>query len=158
MILKFFLIPIIAGSIATAGITAFMWLVNKSGLANADMVRAVGSLFTRSREDALKIGLIIHFLAGIIISTFYLLVLTMLPLTTPLETVAVGGIIGFIHGFAFSFFLVILAENHPLPEYQQADFQVAVAHILGHVVYGLLIGATLVVLANSGLVFSGLVK
>jgi hypothetical protein len=104
MILKFFLIPIIAGSIATAGITAFMWLVNKSGLANADMVRAVGSLFTRSREDALKIGLIIHFLAGIIISTFYLLVLTMLPLTTPLETVAVGGIIGFIHGFAFSFF------------------------------------------------------
>jgi hypothetical protein len=43
-----------------------------------------------------------------------------------------------------SFILVIaVAEHHPLPEFREAGFTVAVAHVVGHVVYGALVGLVL---------------
>jgi len=40
-----------------------------------------------------------------------------------------------------SFALVVLvAEHHPLERFQKAGMGVAVAHLLGHLVYGLIIG------------------
>lgn len=139
--MRLILIPIFAGFIATGGITLVLWLIDKSGWTNADMVRAIGSLFTKSYENALRVGLIIHFTMGIIISAVYLHFLALLNLPSLTSVVFVGGIIGFVHGFVFSFGLVIMAENHPVEKFKEADFEVAVAHILGHIVYGLLIGA-----------------
>ncbi len=150
MELRLLVIPIIAGFIATAGITGVLWLIDKTGWTKADMVRALGSLFTKSYENSLKVGLVIHFMAGIIISAVYLHILSILSLTSLVSAVFVGGIIGFVHGFAFSFVMVIIAEQHPVPEFQQADFHVAVAHILGHIVYGMIIGAIFALLAMAG--------
>ena len=36
-----------------------------------------------------------------------------------------------------------VAENHPLPEFQQAGFSVAVAHWAAHIVYGFVVGLTI---------------
>ena len=60
--LRLILMPIVAGFIATVGITGVLWAINKSGWTNADMIRAIGSFFTKSYENALRIGLIIHFI------------------------------------------------------------------------------------------------
>jgi hypothetical protein len=38
--------------------------------------------------------------------------------------------------------MVIMSEHHPVEKFRQTDFQVALAHILGHVIYGGLIGVT----------------
>lgn len=151
MEIRLILIPLIAGSIATVGITVVLWLITKSGWTNADMVRAVGSLFTKKYENALKVGLVIHFLSGIIISAVYLHILSLLNVTTFFTAFCVGGVIGFVHGFAFSFIIVVAAEQHPLEKFQEADFQVALAHIVGHVVYGMIIGAIFAVLASVGI-------
>jgi len=35
---------------------------------------------------------------------------------------------------------LILAEHHPVEKFQNAGFQVAIAHFFSHIVYGLLIG------------------
>ena len=64
--LRLVLMPIVAGVIATGGMTAFLWSINRTGWTNADMVRAVGSLATKSYDNALRVGLIVHFVNGII--------------------------------------------------------------------------------------------
>jgi hypothetical protein len=148
--LRLVIIPIIAGIVATGGITAVLWIINKTGWTKADMVRAVGSLFTKKIENALKAGLVMHFLAGIIISGIYLHILSILNLQNAAGIIFVGGIMGFIHGFIFSFVMVIYAEHHPVKEFQEADFEVAIAHVLGHIVYGLLIGAMFAILRAMG--------
>jgi hypothetical protein len=140
--LQYIYIPVIAGIIGTSGITAFLWAIDKSGWANADMVRAVGSLFTKAYENALRVGLMVHFTAGIIISAIYLHFLSILNLPGFLSLIFIGGVIGFVHGFVFSFVMVIMSEHHPVEKFRQTDFQVALAHILGHVIYGGLIGVT----------------
>ena len=49
--------------------------------------------------------------------------------------------IGVFHGVAFGFLLVVtVAEHHPLEQYRNAGFEVAIAHFAGHVIYGILVG------------------
>lgn len=147
----YIVLPILAGFIATAGITLTLWLINKTGWTNADMVRAIGSLFTKDINNSLRIGLFVHFVGGIIISGVYLHILSILKLTLIIEYLLVGSILGFVHGFILSFGIVIFAEHHPVKEFQEADFEVAIAHILGHVAYGLIIGAIFAVLQIQGM-------
>ena len=47
------ILTIIAGLIGTGGMTLVMWLIQKSGMANADMVRAIGSIFSRNLDESL---------------------------------------------------------------------------------------------------------
>lgn len=129
-----------AGIIATAGMTALLWLFDKTGKINANMVRAIGSAVTRSAETSLWPGLIIQFVSGILFAFIYMTALNMLQLQGILSLVIAGGVIGFAHGFAFSFVMVILAEHHPVEKFQNAGFQVAIVHFLAHIIYGLLVG------------------
>ena len=129
-----------AGIIATAGMTALLWLFDKTGKTNANMVRAIGSAVTRSAETSLWPGLVIQFVSGILFAFIYMTALNMVQLQGILSLVIAGGVIGFAHGFAFSFVMVILAEHHPVEKFQNAGFQVAIVHFLAHIVYGLLVG------------------
>lgn len=138
--MEFLLVSIVAGLIGTWGMTMVLYIITRSGLANADMVRALGSSLTRSLETSLFPGLIIHFAAGIPFAMLYVGAFGILGLSNLSQLVLAGGIIGLAHGFAFSFILVILAEYHPVELFQQAGFSVAVSHFIAHIIYGLLIG------------------
>jgi hypothetical protein len=142
ILLAFFLIlALIAGIIGTGGMTLFMHLVTRSGIANADMVRAIGSFFTRSLESAFSVGLILHFLVGIIFAIFYFLFFSFAGVSGFPNSGIAGLIFGFIHGFKMSFLLVItVSERHPMGEFRTAGISVAIAHIIGHLIYGLLVG------------------
>ena len=131
---------VLAGIIATAGMTAFLWLIDKTGKVNANMVRALGSALTRSVETSLVPGLIIHFVSGIFFAFIYIYALNMIQLGSLFSLALAGGIIGFAHGFAFSFIMVILAEHHPVERFQNAGFQVAIVHFIAHIIYGILVG------------------
>ncbi len=131
---------IIAGLIGTSGMTLLLWSVDRFKRINANMVRALGSALTRSIETSLLPGLVFQYISGIIFAFIYLYFLQMLKLSGVLSFLVAGGIIGFAHGFAFSFIMVILAEHHPVEKFQNAGFQVAIIHLIAHIVYGLLIG------------------
>ncbi|RMF61100.1 MAG: hypothetical protein D6748_02530 [Calditrichaeota bacterium] len=148
--MQYIVLPIIGGFIATIGITTVLWLIDKSGWTRADMVRAVGSFFTKSYENSLKIGLAVHFAAGILISGVYLHILSLLQLNNAVLLTGMGGLLGFVHGFIVSFGIVIFAEHHPVKQFKEADFQVALAHLLGHIVYGLILGLFFAVLQKLG--------
>lgn len=62
---------IVAGMLATMAMCTLLELITRSRLTNADMVRAVGSLFTRSYEGSLIPGLIIQFSFGIVFAFLY---------------------------------------------------------------------------------------
>ncbi len=65
----------------------------------------------------------------------------------------VGGGLGMIHGLIMSLILIAaVADAHPLEEFQQRSFSIALSHWVGHVAYGLVVGA---VIGASGLVVAG---
>ena len=69
--MNFIIIGIISGVIGTAGMTSFLWLVDRSGKVNANMVRAVGSAVTGAYGNSLFPGNLVHFSSGIIFAIVY---------------------------------------------------------------------------------------
>ncbi|HSR17023.1 MAG TPA: hypothetical protein VLM39_02930 [Ignavibacteriaceae bacterium] len=132
---------VVAGLIGTGGMVMALRAITKSGWANADMVRALGSLFTHTIDNSFGIGIVVHFTSGIIFAFLYCLAITAFNVHNVLLTTASGVLIGFIHGGVVGFLLVTaVAEHHPLPQFKKAEFSVGVAHWIGHVVYGFLVG------------------
>jgi hypothetical protein len=132
---------VLAGLIATVVMSAALYAIHWRGFAEADMIRALGSLVTRSETNAMPLGVAIHLLSGIGFAFVYVIAWSTLPLAEFRHYVLLGLMTGFAHGLVVSFLLVILvAEHHPLPRFQRVGIGVAVAHLAGHIVYGLLVG------------------
>ncbi len=135
------LIVITAGFVGTTLMTAVMWYIHRSGWANADMTRAVGSLITRRYENSLLPGIAIHFTTGCVFAVGYLLIIRSLDLDSMATALAVGSALGTFHGAAASFVLMALvAETHPVERFRQAGVEVAAAHVAGHIAYGFGVG------------------
>lgn len=118
-----------------------MTIVHQSKWANANMVRALGSFVTRRYENALLPGLLIHFFSGILFAFPYAFVFGLVDVRSAGALGAIGALVGFVHGFAMSFILLTsVSERHPLERFRSAGIEVAVAHILGHIAYGAVVG------------------
>lgn len=142
LIVEFLLTTAVAGIVGTAGMSLFMHLITRSGVTNANMMGAIGSLLTKSMESAFLVGGILHFISGIGFAMLYTLLFNFFSISGFLASAGVGLAFGFAHGFVLSFVLVAsVAEHHPLPEFRDAGIFVAVAHLIGHVIYGFLVGS-----------------
>ena len=136
-----FVLTIVAGIVGTSGMSLAMWIITKSGIANASMIRAIGSLFTSSYDNSFKPGLIIHFISGILFAFLYVILISLFAPTSLVAAIGAGAMIGVFHGVAFGFLLVVIvAEHHPIEQFRSAGFEVAIAHFVGHVIYGILVG------------------
>jgi hypothetical protein len=58
------LFTLLAGMAATLIMSLFTHLIHGSGLANAGMIRARGSMITRKFENALAPGIAVHLIGG----------------------------------------------------------------------------------------------
>lgn len=135
------IVIILSGIVATFIMVLFLELVTRTKLANADMVRAIGSILTRDYDKSLIPGLIIQFGFGIIFSFVYFGVMSYFSSAININGILMGSLMGFFHGIVVGFVGVItVAIHHPITKFKQAGFTVAVAHLFGHVVYGLSIG------------------
>ena len=136
-----FILTILAGIVGTAGMSLAMWAITNYGIANAAMIRAIGSLFTKSYENSFGPGLTMHFISGILFAFLYVILISIFAPSSVAGAIATGGMIGVFHGVAFAFLLVIMvAEHHPIEQFRNAGFEVAIAHLIGHVIYGILVG------------------
>jgi uncharacterized membrane protein YagU involved in acid resistance len=132
---------LLSGIIATFIMILFLELVTRTKLANADMVRAIGSIVTRDYNKALIPGLVIQFVFGIVFSFIYFGIMSYFSSAININGIIMGGLMGFFHGIVVGFVGVItVAIHHPITKFKQAGFAVAVAHLFGHVVYGLSLG------------------
>ncbi len=97
--------------------------------------------------------MIVHFVSGMIIAAVYLHILDLLALTSIATEIMMGGVMGFAQGFVVGLCIVRLSYRHPVEKFQRADYQVAIAHIAAHVVYGLIVGGLYRVLREAGVSF-----
>jgi hypothetical protein len=142
--IQFILAPAFAGLIAAACMVLFMTGLTRMHVVNADMIRAIGSLFTRSKAAALPVGGFVHAVSGIVFAMIYARVLSFFSVQGFWYTTVMSGLIGFVHGFVVFFLLInVVAEHHPLPEFREVGVGVAAAHLVGHIIYGLVVGMIL---------------
>ena len=137
----FIWVALCAGIIGTVGMELMLKSITKLGIANADMTRAIGSLFTNSSTVAYRFGFVIQSFSGIVFAFIYILAFELFDVKGIISSAGAGLLLGFVHGAIVGFILVTaVAENHPRPEFRKAEFPVAVAHWAGHLIYGLLVG------------------
>ena len=132
------LVPVFAGVLGTAAMSFLLLLPAWLGLPRVDLVRAMGSYITGDRERAFAPGIVIHFLAGIFFGFVYYwgFRFTLVPLT-PLH----GMFAGAVHGTLIMLFdSIAVLEHHPNKRYQRRGPMTGFAQLLGHVIYGLVVG------------------
>jgi len=133
---------IVAGILGGLAMELAMWLISRAGLARGDMVLALGSLLTKSRDNAYRVGLIVHATAAIGFGLVYTLLMITLGYTHMPLTLMLGLGVGTLHGILVSLMLVwVVADRHPLEEFKEADLLVGLSHFAGHVAYGAMVGA-----------------
>jgi len=141
LILKFLAIASLAGLLGAVGMTGVMQLLARTRWTRADMIVAVGSLLTKSRENALLVGVLMHAISAIVFGIIYALLLMALQLTTWPAALFAGSGFGMFHGLVVSLSLCwIVADRHPLEEFRNVSVSVAASHFIGHLAYGAIVG------------------
>jgi len=132
---------LVAGVLGGLAMEWVMWLISRAGLARGDMLLALGSLLTKSRDHARRVGLVIHITAAIGFGLVYtLLMITLGYIQMPLSLMLGLGV-GTLHGIIVSLMLVwVVSDQHPLEEFKEADLIVGLTHFAGHVAYGGVVG------------------
>lgn len=132
---------VLAGLLGAAAMETAMGLITRAGLARGNMIRALGGLVTKQRENAFRVGAIIHAIAAVVFAIGYTLVIGATGLSMLPQSLLLGAGLGFAHGMAVSLALVwVVAEQHPLEEFREADLAIGLCHLVGHVVYGAVVG------------------
>ena len=135
------LMIIIAGLISTILMSLTLESITQMRLANADMIRALGTIYTRDYNNSFKQGLIFMLFSGVLFGFIYYIIINFFVPTPGIQTVLAGLAMGFFHGMVVSLGLVVIvAEHHPLEKFRNAGFSVAGSHLAGHIVYGFAIG------------------
>lgn len=141
-LLKYLCTSLVAGALAGLAMEGVMWLISRAGLAKGgDMILALGSLLTKSRANAYRVGLVIHATAAVGFALVYTLLMVTLGRTHLPISLMLGLGVGVLHGLIVSLMLVwVVADRHPLEEFKEADLLVGLTHLAGHVAYGAVVG------------------
>lgn len=138
---NYLLTALAAGVLGGLAMEGAMWSIARAGLARGDMILALGSMVTKTRERAYRVGLGIHVTAAIGFALVYTLLMVTLGYTSLPESLMIGLGVSILHGIVVSLMLVwVVADQHPLEEFREADLLVGLTHVAGHVAYGAVVG------------------
>ena len=140
-IADFVFTAIVAGLLGMVAMGLTMWLICRAGWAKGNMVVALGSMITRQRDHAWRTGALVHAASAFGFACLYEYAMLTLNLAHLPRALGVGAGFGVVHGLIVSLTLVWeCAEQHPLPEFQEAGLAVGVSHFAGHIAYGAVVG------------------
>ena len=141
---------VLAGSLGAVAMVLVLWGFTHSGLAKVRLLLALGSLITRGYDKAILVGGFVHAAAGVFFGLCYTFLLVAVGHPGVGANLLMGAVIGAMHGLVMALVLVsTVSEVHPLPEFQQRGYIIALSHWVGHVVYGMTVGF---VIGMSGLI------
>lgn len=147
---SYLLTSLLAGLLGILAMETVMWAICRAEWARGSMVVAIGSLVTRTRENAWRVGAGLHLASAIGFALVYVFAMTHLGLARFPTAIFVGIGFGVLHGIMVSLMLVwLVAEQHPLEEFQEAGLAVGLSHFAGHVAYGAAVGLV-IALASLG--------
>lgn len=140
-LMKYLGTALVAGVAGGLAMQIAMRLIGRGNELKGDMILALGSLITKSRDNAYRVGLIVHVTAAVGFGLVYTLLMVTLGYTGMPMSLMLGLGVGTLHGLIVSLMLVwVVADQHPLEEFKEADLLVGLSHMAGHVVYGGVIG------------------
>lgn len=147
-IAAYLLTSFLAGVFGITAMEAVMWRMGQAQWAKGSMIIALGALITRRRENAFRTGLILHVISATLFALLYTLAMESLGLALWPTALFVGTGFGVFHGIVVSLALVwVVAEQHPLEEFNEAGLAVGLIHFAGHVAYGAAVGLVIAVAA-----------
>ena len=139
--MAFVLTALLAGALGGVAMELVMWSITRVGRVKGDMILALGSLLTKRREHAHRVGLIVHAAAALAFGLGYTLLMVALGITGMPLSMMLGLGVGVLHGMIFSLMLVwVVADHHPLEEFKEADLLVGLCHLAGHAAFGAVAG------------------
>ena len=142
LIMTYLLTSLLAGALGGVALELVMWVIAKAGLTKGDMILALGSLLTKTRDNAYRVGLMVHATAALGFGLAYTLLMLTLGYTHMPISMMLGLGVGVLHGVLVSLMLVwVVADRHPLEEFQDADLLVGLSHLAGHAAFGAVVGA-----------------
>ena len=140
-LVKYLLTSLVAGILAGLAMELAMWLIGRAGHVKGDMILALGSLLSKTRDNAYRVGLVIHVTAAVGFAQVYTLLMVTLGYTHMPMSLMLGLGVGVMHGLLVSLMLVwVVADHHPLEEFKEADLLVGLSHFAGHEAYGGVVG------------------
>lgn len=140
-LVKYLLTALVAGALGGAVMELVMWLIARAGLARGDMILALGSLLTKTRNHAYRVGLILHATAAFGFALVYVLLMVTLGMTELPNSIMLGLGVATFQGIVVALMLVwVVADQHPLEEFKEADLLVGLSHVAGHAAYGAVVG------------------
>lgn len=135
------LLGAISGLAGAFAMTEFMLQVSTAYSKRVDMVKALGSFFTGNSTDAEKLGKKIHVLSGLLFGMLYFVGMYLINALNFPYAVFLGIGFGFFHGLTMSYVLMFYAsEKHPIKEYREATLEEGLLHLVGHVIFGAVVG------------------
>jgi hypothetical protein len=138
---SYLLTSLVAGLLGGLAMEGVLWVIGTVGWAKADMIVALGSLFTKSKENAWSVGATLHAAAALGFALLYALLIHTLGYAYMPASMMLGAGLGFVHGLLVSLALVwVVAERHPVEEFTEASLAIGLSHIVGHVAYGAVVG------------------
>ncbi len=150
---QFVLYATLAGLIGAAGMTIVIAIVGKAGWTRANLIMALGYLFSDKRGTAFMMGFVVHLIAGIVFAMIYAALFLLIGLETPVLVIAGGAVLGFLHGVVASLIFVVGAVlGDGGDEIKKVKFSGGPTYLVAHVIYGFLVG---VILALSPLFTTG---
>ena len=131
----------ICGLVGAFAMNLFMRQVSTAYSKRVDMTRALGSFFTGKLENSETIGSCIHGAAGILFGTIYFLIMHLMGALNFPFALFLGLGFGFFHGLVTSYVLMFIAcERHPIEEYRKATLEEGMLHLIGHIIFGGVVG------------------
>ncbi len=132
---------LLAGVIGGLAMELAMWLIRRASDVKGDMILALGSLITKTRHNGYRVGVIVHATVAIGFGFVYTLLMVTLGFTQLPHALMLGLGVGAFHGLVVSLMLVwVVADQHPLEEFKEADLLIGLSHMAGHIVYGGVVG------------------
>ena len=139
-----FMAAIIAGIVGTLAMTILIVLAPMMGMPKMDIIGMLGTMFTENTSTARVIGVIMHFMMGIIFALIYAF-LWSVGVGSP--TWLWGLIFGLIHGIFVAAMMPIMNRMHPRPQEMFGGAMMVVGLLMGHAVFGLGVALTYAAIA-----------
>lgn len=144
LIMSYLSTAVVAGLLGGAAMIGAMWLMTERGIARGNMIVALGGLVTKARSNAFRVGLILHTISAIGFAMVYAMLMLWIGATALPYSLYIGIGVGVLHGLLVSLMLVwVVADEHPFEEYTDAGLAVGLTHLLGHIVYGAVVGVVI---------------
>jgi len=136
------LFSLLGGALAAWIMNLFMAKVGKTGDGDSvNMIKALGSFYTGNLEGAERLGTLIHIASGLFFGLLYGLIFLAANMAYLPQSMFLGLGFGLLHGIIVCYALMIyMGERHPLDQYRNVTLQVGIIHLLGHLIFGIMVG------------------